>query len=48
MGAKKVYQFSLRTGFYFTKYNPGDKITLKVLRAGKELNIEAILGERTS
>ncbi len=30
------------------KYNPGDKITLKVLRAEKEINIEATLGERTS
>jgi len=28
------------------KYNPGDKIELKVLRGDKELFIEAILGER--
>ncbi len=30
-----------------TKYNPGDKMTLKVLRDGKEINIDVILGERT-
>lgn len=29
------------------KYNVGDKITLKVLRAGEEINIDAILGERS-
>jgi len=29
------------------KYNPGDKITLKVLRDKKEQNIEVVLGERT-
>jgi len=28
------------------KYNPGDKVTLKVLRDGKEININVILGER--
>jgi len=28
------------------KYNPGDKITLKVLRDGSEQNIEVTLGER--
>ncbi len=28
------------------KYNPGDKITLKVLRAGKEIDIEVTLTER--
>jgi S1-C subfamily serine protease len=28
------------------KYNPGDKIALKVLRGEQELSIEAILGER--
>ena len=28
------------------KYNPGDKIILKVLREGKEISIEVILGER--
>ncbi|MEK7658448.1 MAG: trypsin-like peptidase domain-containing protein [Patescibacteria group bacterium] len=31
-----------------TKYNPGDKITLKILRNGKEITLEVILGERTS
>jgi S1-C subfamily serine protease len=30
------------------KYNSGDKISLKVLRQGKEINIDVILGERTS
>ncbi len=30
-----------------TEYNPGDKISLKVLRKGKELNFEVILGERS-
>lgn len=30
------------------KYNPGDKITLKVLRGKKILKIKAVLGERTS
>lgn len=29
------------------KYNPGDKITLKILRDGKEKIIEATLGERS-
>ena len=28
------------------KYNPGDKITLRILRAGQEKNIEVMLGER--
>jgi serine protease Do len=28
------------------KYNPGDKITLKILRAGQEKNIDVTLGER--
>lgn len=30
------------------KFNSGDKITLKVLRAEKEINIDVVLGERTS
>lgn len=30
------------------KYSAGDKITLKVLRANKEINIDVTLGERTS
>lgn len=30
-----------------SKYNPGDKVTLKILRDGQELNIEVVLGERT-
>lgn len=30
------------------KYNPGDKITLKILRNGQELTVEAALGERSS
>lgn len=29
-----------------SNYNPGDKITLKVLRDGKEINIDVVLGER--
>jgi len=29
-----------------TKYNPGDKVTLKILRDGKEINVDAVLGER--
>jgi S1-C subfamily serine protease/glycosyltransferase involved in cell wall biosynthesis len=29
------------------KYNPGDKITLKILRNGQEKNIEVTLGERS-
>lgn len=29
------------------KYNPGDKVSLKALRDGKEMNIELVLGERT-
>ncbi len=29
------------------KYNPGDKVTLKVLRNGKEITVEVILGERS-
>ncbi len=29
------------------KYNPGDKVTLKVLRDGKEISIEVTLGERS-
>lgn len=28
------------------KYNPGDKVTLKILRDGKEMDIEVALGER--
>jgi serine protease Do len=27
------------------KYNPGDKITLKILRNGQEITIEVVLGE---
>jgi S1-C subfamily serine protease len=30
-----------------TKYSPGDKVTLKILRDGKEITLEAILGERS-
>lgn len=30
-----------------TKYNPGDKVVLKVLRNDKELSIEVVLGERS-
>ncbi|OGZ71667.1 MAG: hypothetical protein A2904_01335 [Candidatus Staskawiczbacteria bacterium RIFCSPLOWO2_01_FULL_33_9] len=30
-----------------TKYNPADKVTLKVLRGTEELNIDVILGERS-
>jgi len=30
------------------KYNPGDKITLKILRDNKEQNVDVVLGERTS
>jgi len=29
------------------KYNPGDKITLKILREGKEIIVEVTLGERS-
>jgi serine protease Do len=29
------------------KYNPGDKVTLKVLRKNKEFSVEVILGERS-
>lgn len=29
------------------KYNPGDKVTLKVLRDGKEMDIDIVLGERS-
>jgi serine protease Do len=29
------------------KYNPGDKVSLKILRNGSELTLEATLGERT-
>jgi S1-C subfamily serine protease len=29
------------------KYNPGDKITLHILRQDKEIDLEATLGERT-
>jgi S1-C subfamily serine protease len=29
------------------KYNPGDKVTLKVLRQNKEFSIDVILGERS-
>jgi S1-C subfamily serine protease len=29
------------------KYNPGDKVTLKVLREGKEKIFEVTLGERS-
>lgn len=28
------------------KYNPGDKVTLKILREGKEISLEVILAER--
>jgi len=34
-------------GKIIVKYNPGDKITLKILREGKEKIIEATLGERS-
>ncbi len=30
-----------------TKYNPEDKVVLKILKDGKEENIEVVLGERT-
>ncbi len=30
------------------KYNPGDKVALKILRDGSEQSVEAVLGERTS
>lgn len=30
-----------------SKYNPGDKVTLKVLRNGNEMNIDVVLGERS-
>lgn len=30
-----------------SKYNPGDKVTLKVLRAEKEIDIDVTLGERS-
>jgi len=30
-----------------TKYNPGDKVSLKILRDGKEMSVDATLGERT-
>lgn len=30
------------------KYNPGDKIVLKILRNGQELSVDVVLGERTS
>ena len=30
-----------------SKYNPGDKVILKVLRDGQEMDIEVILGERS-
>jgi 2-alkenal reductase len=29
------------------KYNPGDKVTLKILRQNKEFSVEVILGERS-
>src|SRR3989344_5077438 len=29
------------------KYNPGDRVSLKILRSGKELSVDATLGERT-
>jgi serine protease Do len=29
------------------KYNPGDKVTLKVLRQSKEFSVEVVLGERS-
>ncbi len=32
---------------FIQKYNPGDKITLKILRSGQEKNLEATLGERS-
>jgi S1-C subfamily serine protease len=30
------------------KYNPGDKVTLKILRNNQEQNVEVVLGERNS
>ncbi|PIV44889.1 MAG: hypothetical protein COS25_02785, partial [Candidatus Nealsonbacteria bacterium CG02_land_8_20_14_3_00_37_10] len=29
------------------KYNPGDRVVLKILRNGEEKIIQAVLGERT-
>jgi len=29
------------------KYNPGDRVVLKILRDGKEMIVNVILGERT-
>ena len=34
-------------GNIIQKYNPGDKITLKILRASQEKTIEVTLGQRT-
>jgi S1-C subfamily serine protease len=29
------------------KYNPGDKVILKILRQNKEFSVEVVLGERS-
>jgi len=44
-GEKITTQNSMAT--IIDKYNPGDKVTLKVLRDGKEINVDVVLGSRS-
>lgn len=44
-GEKIIPQNSLAK--IIMKYKPGDKVTLKILRNGKEINISVVLGERS-
>jgi len=44
--SEKIIQDNSMTKI-IAKYNPGDKVTLKILRSGKEMDIEVILGERS-
>ena len=47
VNGEKITQTSPMSGI-IQKYNAGDKITLKILRGGKEINVDVTLGQRSS
>lgn len=47
INSEKITQNNKMAGI-IQKYNPGDKITLKILRNGEEMTLETILDERPS
>ena len=44
-GGEKISQ-SNSLSKIISKYNPGDKVSVKVLRSGAEINLEVVLKER--